>query len=110
MPSVKLRDLNSVRSDGELRPLALQARLLFIQARNQSLASWKQLAAALGLPDMPPSQLEGRVDLPVPVFDYHAVLGRLDQHTDVLTAYNNIQKAKYQLELAKVTPLPDVDV
>jgi cobalt-zinc-cadmium efflux system outer membrane protein len=94
----------------QLRPLALQARLLFIQARNQDLASWKQLAAALGLPDMPPSKLEGRVDLPVPVLDYQAVLARLDKHTDVLTAYNNIQKAKYQLELAKITPLPDVDV
>jgi cobalt-zinc-cadmium efflux system outer membrane protein len=94
----------------QLRPLALQARLLFVQARNQYLTSWKQLATALGLPDMPPSELEGRVDLPVPVFDFNAVLIRLDRHTDVLTAINSIQKAKYQLELAKVTPLPDVDV
>jgi cobalt-zinc-cadmium efflux system outer membrane protein len=94
----------------QLRPLALQARLAFIQARNQYLSSWKQLAAALGLPDMPPSELEGRVDLPVPVFDYNAVLARLGRHTDVLTALTNIQKAKYNLELAKVTPLPDVDV
>jgi cobalt-zinc-cadmium efflux system outer membrane protein len=94
----------------QLRPLALQARLAFVQARNQYLTSWKQLAAAMGLPDMPPSELQGRVDLPVPVFDYNAVLARLGRHTDVLTAMNNIQKAKYNLELAKVTPLPDVDV
>ncbi|HKI31305.1 MAG TPA: TolC family protein [Gemmataceae bacterium] len=94
----------------QLRPLALQARLAFLQARNQYLASWKQLAAAMGLPDMPPSELQGRVDLPVPVFDHDAVVARLDRHTDVLTAYNTIQKAKYQLEFAKVTPLPDVDV
>jgi cobalt-zinc-cadmium efflux system outer membrane protein len=94
----------------QLRPLALQARLNFIQARNQYLASWKQLAAVMGLPDMPPSEVEGRVDLPVPVFDYNTVLARLERHTDVLTALNNIQKAKYNLELAKVTPLPDVDV
>jgi len=59
---------------------------------------------------MPPSEVEGRVDLPVPVFDYNTVLARLERHTDVLTALNNIQKAKYNLELAKVTPLPDVDV
>jgi cobalt-zinc-cadmium efflux system outer membrane protein len=94
----------------QLRPLALQARLAFVQARNQYLASWKQLAAAMGLPHMPPSELEGRVDLPVPVFEYHAVLAQLSRHTDVLTALNTIQKAKYNLELAKVVPLPDVDV
>jgi cobalt-zinc-cadmium efflux system outer membrane protein len=94
----------------QLRPLALQARLAFVQARHQYMASWKQLAAALGLPDMPPSELEGRVDLAVPVFDYSAVLARLGRHTDVLTAVNNIQKAKYNLELAKVAPLPDVEV
>jgi cobalt-zinc-cadmium efflux system outer membrane protein len=94
----------------QLRPLALQARLNFIQARNQYLTSWKQLVAAMGLPDMPPTELEGRVDLPVPVFEYNAVLARLGRHTDVLTALNTIQKAKYNLELAKITPLPDVDV
>jgi cobalt-zinc-cadmium efflux system outer membrane protein len=94
----------------QLRPLALQARLAFIQARNQYLASWKQLVAALGLPDMPPAELEGRVDLPVPVFEYNAVRARLGRHTDVLTALNNIQKARYNLELARVVPLPDVDV
>jgi cobalt-zinc-cadmium efflux system outer membrane protein len=94
----------------QLRPLALQARLAFVQARNQYLASWKQLTAALGLPDMPPSELEGRVDLAMPVFEYDIALARLGQHTDVLTALNNIQKAKYSLELAKITPLPDVDV
>jgi cobalt-zinc-cadmium efflux system outer membrane protein len=95
----------------QLRPLVLQARLNVLQARNQYLASWRQLAAALGLPDMPPSELAGRVDLPVPVFDHAAVAAWLRQnHTDVLTAYNALFKARFNLELAKVTPLPDVDV
>jgi cobalt-zinc-cadmium efflux system outer membrane protein len=95
----------------QLRPLALQARLNLITARNQYLASWKQLAASLGLPDMPPAEVEGRVDMAVPTFDADAVLAYLrDNHTDVLTALSNLQKARYNLQLARVTPLPDVEV
>jgi cobalt-zinc-cadmium efflux system outer membrane protein len=93
----------------QLRPLANQARFNLVQAQNQYLASWKQLAATLGLRDMPPTELAGRVDMPVPVFHYDQVLARvLASHTDVLTAYNTIQKARFSLEFAKVQPVPDV--
>ncbi len=94
----------------QLRPLVLQAQLNLIQARNQYEASWRQLSANLGLPDMPPSELDGRVDMPVPVFEYNDVLARLGNHTDVLTALVSLQKAKYNLQAAKLVPLPDVDV
>jgi cobalt-zinc-cadmium efflux system outer membrane protein len=94
----------------QLRPLVLQARLNLLQATNQYQASWKQLAAALGLPGMPPTQLAGRVDMPVPVFDYDAVRAYvLRNHTDVLTAQNSLLRARYNLELAQVTPVPDVE-
>jgi cobalt-zinc-cadmium efflux system outer membrane protein len=94
-----------------LRPLVDQARLNVLTARNQYLASWRQLAAALGLPEMPPSELAGRVDMAVPAFDYDVVRERvLRQHTDVLTAFNAIYKARYNLELARTVPLPDVDL
>jgi cobalt-zinc-cadmium efflux system outer membrane protein len=95
----------------QLRPLAIQARFNLVQAQNQYLASWRQLAASLGLRDMPLTELVGRVDMPVPVFEYDAVLARvLANHTDVLSAINSIQKARFTLELAKVTPVPDVDL
>ncbi|MHB1423128.1 MAG: TolC family protein [Gemmataceae bacterium] len=95
----------------QLRPLAMQARFNLIQAQNQYLASWRQLAAALGLRDMPPTELTGRVDMPVPVFDYKEVLaGVLANHTDVRSANNSIQQARFNLRLAKVTPVPDVDL
>jgi cobalt-zinc-cadmium efflux system outer membrane protein len=94
----------------QLRPLVLQAQLNLIQAQNQYTASWRQLAASLGLPDMPPTELEGRVDTPVPVFDHKDVLSRLRNHTDVLTAQVSIEKAKYNLKLQKLQPLPDVEV
>jgi outer membrane protein, heavy metal efflux system len=93
----------------QLRPLANLARFNLVQAQNQYLASWKQLAATLGLRDMPPTELAGRVDMPVPVFQYNDVLTRiLANHTDVLSAYNSIRKAQFNLKLAQVTPVPDV--
>jgi cobalt-zinc-cadmium efflux system outer membrane protein len=95
----------------QLRPLALAARYNLVAARNQYQTSWRQLAAALGLPDMPPSELEGRVDMPVPEFDFERVRAyMLENHTDVLTAINSIQKAHYNVALARVTPIPDVTV
>jgi cobalt-zinc-cadmium efflux system outer membrane protein len=58
---------------------------------------------------MPPAELAGRVDRPVPVFHYDVVLARvLKGHTDVLTARNAELKARLGLENARVTPIPDV--
>ncbi len=95
----------------QLRTLANAARLNLITASNQYQASWRQLAVSLGLPDMPPSDIAGRVDMPVPLYEYQDVLQRmLSQHTDVLTAQNNIHKGRYLLQLARVTPIPDVGV
>jgi cobalt-zinc-cadmium efflux system outer membrane protein len=93
----------------QLRSLAIQARFNVIQAQNQYLASWRQLVATLGLRDMPPTELVGRVDMPVPVFEHKEVLAAvLARHSDVLTAVNSLEKARFNLELAKVTPVPDV--
>jgi cobalt-zinc-cadmium efflux system outer membrane protein len=95
----------------QLRPLADQARLNVLQANNQYQSSWRQLAAALGLPNMPLTELAGRVDLPVPVYDYDAVANIvLNRHTDVLTAMNAVQKARYGEELARANVCPDPDV
>jgi cobalt-zinc-cadmium efflux system outer membrane protein len=93
-----------------LRTLVLQAEIAVITSRNQYITSWKQLAAALGLPDMCPAEVAGGVNLPIPCYDYHAVLEHIvKHHTDVLTAEFNVQKARYSLALARITPLPDVD-
>jgi cobalt-zinc-cadmium efflux system outer membrane protein len=95
----------------QLRVLAMQARGNWVQAHNRAVSAWKQLAASLGLPALPPTQLEGRVDMPIPRFDYDNVLTRvLQQHTDVLTAENAVQKARYQLRLAQVKPVPDIGI
>jgi cobalt-zinc-cadmium efflux system outer membrane protein len=93
------------------RVLAAAARGAYVQALNRYTSAWTQLAAAVGRPDMPPTQLAGRPDLPIPLYRYDTVLARvLSRHTDVLSAQNSIQRARYNLRLAQVTPISDVDV
>jgi cobalt-zinc-cadmium efflux system outer membrane protein len=95
----------------QLRVLSAQARAGLIQARNHYVAAWKQLATALGLPALPPTELGGDADMPAPRYDYNVVLERvLKAHTDVATALNGVQKAQIDLKLARVTPIPDINV
>jgi cobalt-zinc-cadmium efflux system outer membrane protein len=95
----------------QLRPLVYQARMNMLSARNADLANWRQLAAALGQPGMPPTELGGKIDMAVPNFDYDRALGHiLTWHTDVLTAENSIRQGQYNLALEKVNPIPDIDV
>jgi cobalt-zinc-cadmium efflux system outer membrane protein len=95
----------------QLRAQARLARVNYYTVRQHYISSWKQLAATLGLIGLPPTELAGRIDIPVPVFDHEKVLTRvLQRHTDVRTADNTLLKARYNLQLARVTPIPDVDV
>lgn len=94
-----------------LRALAMQARGSLVQARNRRTSAWKQLAANMGLPGLPPTQLAGRLDIPIPYFQHKDVLAKaLANHTDVKTAENALVQAHYALELEKKTPIPDVNV
>jgi cobalt-zinc-cadmium efflux system outer membrane protein len=95
----------------QLRVLTIQTRAALVQARNRYTSAWKQLAATLGLPGMCPTELAGRVDMPIPVYCYEQVLAWvLSKHTDVLTALNTVQRERYNLRLAQMMPIPDVEV
>jgi cobalt-zinc-cadmium efflux system outer membrane protein len=95
----------------QLRAQAYQARSTFVQARNRFTAAWKQLATSLSMPEMPPTELAGKIDMALPIFKYDSLLPRiLANHTDVRTAENSRQKARFNLRAAEVTPIPDVSV
>jgi cobalt-zinc-cadmium efflux system outer membrane protein len=92
----------------QLRVTALQTRIAYVQAHNRYLAAWKQLAASLGRPDLPLTELAGRIDSPLPLYRYDNVLAHaLTYHTDALTAKMGIGKAQSLLKLAQLTPYPD---
>jgi cobalt-zinc-cadmium efflux system outer membrane protein len=95
----------------QLRALAMQARSFLVQAQNRYASSWKQLAATLGIPDLPLSDLEGQPDMQVPVVDFNAATDYLtSNHTDILSARNGVHQARIDLRLQEVTPIPDVQV
>ena len=102
---------------GPYEPAALRAqaftnRLAYKQAIASYIYDWKALVATLGLHQLPLSEVAGRVDRFIPYYDYDEVLAYvLQNHTDVLTARNDVKSAQYLLKLAQVTPLfPDLDV
>jgi cobalt-zinc-cadmium efflux system outer membrane protein len=85
--------------------------LAYKHAIQTHIYSWKQLVTTINVRQLPLSEVAGRVDSAIPYYDYDAILAYVVRnHTDVLTAANGIDKARYNLKLAQVTPVPDVDV
>jgi cobalt-zinc-cadmium efflux system outer membrane protein len=94
-----------------LRSQSYLTRLAYQQAIYGHVAAWKTLVATLGLHQLPLTEVAGRIDRLIPYYDYDAVLTHaLRNHTDVLTAANGVEKARYNLKLAQITPYPDLDV
>jgi cobalt-zinc-cadmium efflux system outer membrane protein len=93
-----------------LRAQAYTARLAYMQAIQTYQYAWKQLVSIIGLRQLPLTEVAGRIDAVIPYFDFDQVLNHaLANHTDVLTALNGIEKSRYNLKFAQVTPIPDVD-
>ncbi len=93
-----------------LRGQAYQVRLALNAAIVSYNFTWTQLVATIGIRQLPLSEVSGRIDRAIPVYDYNRVLAHvLRNHTDILTARNGIEKARNNLKFAQVTPYPDVD-
>jgi cobalt-zinc-cadmium efflux system outer membrane protein len=92
-----------------LRAVVGQVRVNLIQARQRYISAWKQLAATLNAPDMPPAPLAGRVDLPIPRYRYDVLRDRLlATHTDLGVARNQLAQAEQTLVLERRRPFPDL--
>lgn len=95
----------------QLRVLTTQARASLIRAQQDSIAAWRTLAAATGLPDLSVSALEGKIDCAVPNIVYENAVQRLNAiHTDVQIAENTIRKQRTMVQLADRANIPDLNV
>lgn len=95
----------------QLRALSVQARGNYLQSRNRYIAAWRQLAANLNQPGMPPVELLNVLELPAPALDHDAAEARmLAVHTDLETARNQERQAQIRLRLARVQAVPDVTI
>ena len=69
------------------------------------------MAVAVGLPELEPTTLEGRVDQSVPNHDFDALLERvLMVHPDLLASKNLESQSRYELKYQESVPIPDVTV
>jgi cobalt-zinc-cadmium efflux system outer membrane protein len=95
----------------QLRVLTTQARASLIRAQQDSIAAWRTLAAAVGIPNLAPTALDGRIDCPVPEIIYENALARMTAvHTDLQIAENLIGKNRTLVTLADRVPIPDLNV
>jgi cobalt-zinc-cadmium efflux system outer membrane protein len=92
-----------------LRALVGQARVTLSQAQNHYQSAWRQLAAAVGQPDLAVSRVAGFAAMGEPELAYDSIRERmLSVHTDLVSAANSVIKSRYNLARARVAPIPDV--
>jgi len=92
----------------QLRVFAVQARNTVTQSANTLEASWRQLAAAMGMPHMTRQHVAGSVDLPVPTIDYETLASMLQRHSDLIAANSRIASSSSNLRLQEAVPIPNV--
>lgn len=92
----------------QLRVFAVQARNNVIQATNSLDASWRQLAAAIGLPHLARQPVAGSVETLPPEANYQALVSMLQRNTDYVAANSRIAAARSSLRLEEVRPIPNL--
>jgi outer membrane protein, heavy metal efflux system len=103
--------LAAAHEPAALRSQAFVVRLAYKNSIANYIYAWKQLVADMGLRQLPLSAVSGQVDRMIPYYDYDEVLAYvLHNHTNIHTARANLDQARYNLKLAQVTPVPDIDV
>ncbi|MEZ5944178.1 MAG: TolC family protein [Planctomycetaceae bacterium] len=104
---------------GEVAPYeALQLRVFaqrvhndILRADNDLQASWRQLAATLGVPDMARHRIIGSIEQPIPEVNYDAALSfLLTRHSDLAAASSRVSGAGYELAYQEAVPIPNITV
>lgn len=94
-----------------LRTLAVQSRGALVAARNNYVTAWKQLTATINAPELPLADLVDSPGIAVPQLDYDTAVSHiLSSHTEAQTARNMPIRARLDLRLAEITPIPDVSI
>lgn len=98
-------DLLMARNEAEL--LRLDREQAFDRYRN----SWRELAAYLGRPDLPPARLEGTLEGPPRAIEWGPALDRLlAESPEVRSAELRIRREALALDRERAEPIPDLVV
>jgi outer membrane protein, heavy metal efflux system len=102
---------NAAYEPAALRAQAYTARLAYQQAIATYVYAWKTMVSTISERQLPLSEVAGRLDVAVPLYEYDRVLAHvLRNHTDALTALNGIDINRFNLKVNQVTPYsPNLD-
>jgi cobalt-zinc-cadmium efflux system outer membrane protein len=79
-------------------------------ARQERIAAWRRLAAAMGAPDLPDAPVMGALESPWPDYDFDSAAHRLREcHPDIRAARVGIARAQLALRRAQVEAIPNVN-
>ncbi|PHS11185.1 MAG: hypothetical protein COA78_10225 [Blastopirellula sp.] len=87
------------------------ARILYDNAQNESLETWRRLAAVVGVPNIERSPLAGDLDENLPNFDWDTSFTQvLTNHPELNAAKARVDQFSFAVARARKEPLPDIDV
>jgi cobalt-zinc-cadmium efflux system outer membrane protein len=90
---------------------ARQERVALENARIHYEAAWRQLAALVGVPELPVSQLEGDLEAGVPLPDFDATLAHLlEASPEIQVAHAEMARTEIGLKREQVEPIPNVQM
>jgi len=72
-------------------------------------AAWKELVAIAGVPDMPPAELVGSLDIPAADRDMESVYTQIETESPVVrSAEARVRRAKANMYRQQIQPIPNV--
>jgi cobalt-zinc-cadmium efflux system outer membrane protein len=93
-----------------LQALLEEAKITQTNSRVNVQAAWRQLAAELGIPEMPPQPARDAADA-VPRWDAEAIVARvIAVNTDLQQTAAEVDRARLELDRAKAEACPNVSV
>jgi cobalt-zinc-cadmium efflux system outer membrane protein len=92
-----------------MEAIAAQAEVALAASRNRYSFSWKQLAAAVGVPELPLAPIAGAPQTDLPRFHYETLRRQmLAIHTDLVEARNSIARAERTIAREQAQRIPDL--
>ena len=90
---------------------ANSAEISVENARNRHVAAWRRLSSVVGVPDMVPLELIGKLEPPADDLKWEDSLGRLlSESPELAAAGAGVARARAQLAREQVEPRPNLDI
>ena len=88
-----------------------ESHILYDNALNSRVETWRRLAAAIGMPAIQMNPLDGELEGDSPTFDWDECLAMLlESHPELNAARTQVDHARLAIERARIEPIPNVEL